>query len=60
MPLRITPNFEDFSCDFEVGRQAAKEGEEEDEILKAPCLRECVSAASGIGESAGRCPKLEG
>ena len=66
VPLRITPNFEDFSCEFEFGREAVgvKEGEE-DEILRAPCLKECVSAsfaASGGsgGSVVGRCPKLEG
>ena len=41
LPLRITPNFEDFSCEFEFGREAVKEGRGEDEVLKAPCLREC-------------------
>lgn len=68
VPLRITPNFDDFSCEFEFGREAVKEGEEEDEILRAPCLRECASAAAASGgggsvESSsvvGRCPKLEG
>ena len=68
MPLRITPNFEDYSCEFEFGREAIKEGEEEDEVLRAPCLRECEAAAPAAaaagggrdGESAGRCPKLEG
>jgi len=62
VPLRITPNFEDFSCEFEFGREAVKEGDgEEDEVLRAPCLRECVSAAAAAscGESSGRCPKLE-
>lgn len=60
VPLRITPNFEDFSCEFEFGREALKAGEM-DEVLRAPCLKECSSAAIGCGGGGeGRCPKLEG
>lgn len=60
VPLRITPNFEDFSCVFEFGVEAVSE--EEDDVVKVGCLSTCPSSPAGdAGPGAGkRCPKLEG
>ena len=60
VPLRITPDFEDYSCVFEFGKEAASgAGEEDDAMLRAPCLAVCPSANGGAS-AGGRCPKLEG
>ncbi|CAN0381910.1 unnamed protein product [Ectocarpus sp. 12 AP-2014] len=42
MPLRMTPNFEDLSCEFAFGQDALPA--EEDPLMREPCWTECLSS----------------
>eukprot|EP00884_Botryococcus_braunii_P004293 jgi/Botrbrau1/13865/Bobra.0056s0098.1 len=51
MPLTMSPNFEDMSCEMVFGQ--APPPLEEDDVMKAACLTACPTAVSGP-----RCAKL--
>eukprot|EP00903_Cladosiphon_okamuranus_P006765 g6597.t1 len=42
MPLRMTPNFEDLSCEFAFGQDALPA--DEDPLMQEPCWTECLSS----------------
>ncbi|CAM9305763.1 unnamed protein product [Scytosiphon promiscuus] len=42
MPLRMTPNFEDLSCEFAFGQDALPASE--DPLMQEPCWTECLSS----------------
>ncbi|CAN0015682.1 unnamed protein product, partial [Phaeothamnion confervicola] len=46
MPLRMTPNFDDLSCEFAFGH--APLPRDEDPQLKDPCYKECPAAATSF------------
>ena len=45
LPLTMTPNYDDFSCQFAFGRTPGPEGE--DDALRTPCFAQCGTAAAG-------------
>lgn len=45
LPLTMTPNYEDFSCQFAFGLTPKPQGE--DEALRTPCFGQCPTARSG-------------
>ncbi len=42
LPLTMTPNYEDFSCQFAFGK--TPEGAAQDKAFQAPCLAICPTA----------------
>lgn len=51
IPLTMTPNFEDFSCDMVFGQ--APPALETEEAYKQPCLNDCVTSMDDAA-----CPKV--
>lgn len=51
LALTMTPNYDDFSCQFSFGRTPLAEGE--DDALRTPCFSQCPTA-----RSASRCHNI--
>jgi hypothetical protein len=51
LPLTMTPNYEDFSCQFSFG--AIPKAPEVDEAFATPCFSQCPSRQRRWGD---RCP----
>ncbi|MEM6254203.1 MAG: DUF4033 domain-containing protein [Cyanobacteria bacterium P01_D01_bin.156] len=52
IPLTMTPNFEDFSCDMVFGQMPPKL--ETEDAYQHPCLNSCVTASTSVPA----CPKV--
>lgn len=66
LPLTMTPNYDDFSCQFAFGRSPAPQ--QQDEAFATPCFAQCPSRAarfsdagsssSSSGAAGANCPNI--
>ena len=54
LPLSMTPNYEDFSCQFAFGVEPKPQ--DEDEVFRTPCFRQCPSKQA---HRVPQCPQIE-
>lgn len=57
LPLTMTPNYDDFSCQFSFGRTPLPQ--DQDEAFRTPCFSQCPTKTRRRQPEQGMCDKIE-